>query len=90
MKKKYPDNIVYDEEMGYNSNVLPYGTNVGAPAIKMEDISTWKSISVNKVNKQLSSKFNELKEENLNLTLSLLLVIPIIYMMMVKVIYFYH
>ena len=29
----------------------------------MEDISTWKSISVNKVNKQLSSKFNELKEE---------------------------
>ena len=63
MKKKYPDNVVYDEEKGFNSNILPYGTNVGAPAIKMEDISTWKSISVNKVNKQLSSKFNELKEE---------------------------
>ena len=63
MKKKYPDNVVYDEEKGFNSNILPYGTNVGAPAIKMEDISTWKSISVNKVNKQFSAKFNELKEE---------------------------
>ena len=63
MKKKRPDSVVYDEENGYNSNILPYGTNVGAPAIKMEDISTWKSISVNKVNKQLSSKFNELKQE---------------------------
>ena len=63
MKKKRPDSVVYDEEKGYNSNILPYGTNVGAPAIKMEDISVWKGISVNKVNKQLSSKFNELKDE---------------------------
>ena len=63
MKKKWPDSVVYDEETGYNSNILPYGTNVGAPAIKMEDISVWKGISVNKVNKQLSSKFNELKDE---------------------------
>ena len=63
MKKKRPDSVVYDEEKGYNSNILPYGTNVGAPAIKMEDISVWKGISVNKVNKQLSSKFNELQDE---------------------------
>ena len=63
MKKKYPDNIVYDEEKGFNANILPYGTNVGAPAIKVEDIAVWKGISVNKVNKQFSAKFNELKEE---------------------------
>jgi hypothetical protein len=63
MKKKYPDNIVYDENEGFNANILPYGSNVGAPAIKVEDIAVWKGVSVNKVNKQFSAKFNELKEE---------------------------
>lgn len=63
MKKKYPDNIVYDEKEGFNANILPYGSNVGAPAIKVEDIAVWKGVSVNKVNKQFSTKFNELKEE---------------------------
>ena len=63
MKKKYPDNIVYDEKEGFNANILPYGSSVGAPAIKVEDIAVWKGISVNKVNKQLSAKFDELKEE---------------------------
>ena len=63
MKKKYPDNIVYDEKEGFNANILPYGSNVGAPAIKVEDIAIWKGVSVNKVNKQFSAKFNELKEE---------------------------
>ena len=63
MKKTYPDNIVYDEKEGFNANILPYGTNVGAPAIKVEDIAVWKGVSVNKVNKQFSAKFNELKEE---------------------------
>lgn len=63
MKKKYPDNIVYDENEGFNANILPYGSNVGAPTIKVEDIAVWKGVSVNKVNKQFSAKFNELKEE---------------------------
>lgn len=63
MKKKYPDNIVYDEKAGFNANILPYGTSAAAPAIKVEDIAIWKGISVNKVNKQLSAKFNELKKE---------------------------
>ena len=63
MKKKYPDNIVYDEKDGFNANILPYGSNVGAPSIKVENIAVWKGVSVNKVNKQFSAKFNELKEE---------------------------
>ena len=63
MKKKYPDNIVYDEKEGFNANILPYGSNVGAPSIKVENIAVWKGVSVNKVNKQFSAKFNELKEE---------------------------
>ena len=54
---KKPDNVA--ESPG----LLPYGTNVSAPAIKVEDITAWKSINVVKVNHQLQTKFNELKEE---------------------------
>ena len=54
---KKPDNVA--ETPG----LLPYGTNVSAPAIKVEDITAWKSINAIKVNHQLQTKFNELKEE---------------------------
>ena len=60
---KKPDNIVYSEKDGYNASLLPYTTNVGAPAIQTEDVDLWKQRGVNKVNKQLETKFNELKEE---------------------------
>ena len=60
---KNPDNIVYSEKDGYNASLLPYATNVGAPAIQTEDVDLWKQRGVNKVNKQLETKFNELKEE---------------------------
>ena len=63
MSKKKPDNIVYTEEDGYNASILPYGTNTSAPHISLEDISFWKGTGVNKVNKQFSAKFNQLKEE---------------------------
>lgn len=63
MNKKKPDNIVHNDKDGYNANILPYGTNTSAPAIKVEDISFWKGTGVNKVNKQFSAKFNQLKEE---------------------------
>ena len=54
---KKPDNVAD------NPGLLPYGSNVGAPAIRTEDIDGWKQRGVNKVNKQLSTKFDELKEE---------------------------
>jgi len=54
---KKPDNV--SETPG----LLPYGTNISAPAIKVEDITAWKSINAIKVNHQLQTKFNELKEE---------------------------
>ena len=38
MKSKIPDNVVYSDETGYNANALAYPTNVGAPAIKIDDI----------------------------------------------------
>lgn len=62
--KKYPDNVVWDEKsQKFISNILPYGSNVGAPAIIPEDIEGWKQTSVGKVNKQFKAKFEELKEE---------------------------
>ena len=62
-QEKKPDNIVHSEEEGYNANLLPYATSVGAPVLKTEDVDLWKQRGVNKVNKQIETKFNELKEE---------------------------
>lgn len=62
-ENKKPDYVVYSEEGGYNAHRLPYATSVGAPSIKPEDVDLWKQRGVNKVNKQLETKFNELKEE---------------------------
>jgi hypothetical protein len=60
---KKPDQIVHNEKEGYNASLLPYATNVGAPAIRPDNIDDWKLRGVNKVNKQIETKFNELKEE---------------------------
>jgi hypothetical protein len=67
MKSKKPDNIVFSEETGYNANLLPYSTNVGAPVIKMDDVVSWKSRGISNVNKEFENKFNELKIQYLNL-----------------------
>jgi hypothetical protein len=62
-KSKKPDLVVWDETRGYYASSLTYGTNVSAPAIKLEDVDTWKQRSANKVNQQLKSKYDELVEE---------------------------
>ena len=54
---KKPDNVAE------NPGLLPYGTNISAPAIKVEDTTAWKAINTIKVNHQLQKRFNELKEE---------------------------
>jgi hypothetical protein len=61
MEKEKPDNIVYSKEGGYNANILPYGTSVGAPVIKINDIVSWKNRGISNVNKEFENKFNELK-----------------------------
>ena len=63
MEKKKPDNVVYSEQKGYNSSLLPYATNVGAPVIKTDDIVAWKTRGIHNVNKEFENKFNELKAE---------------------------
>ena len=63
MEKQKPDNVVYSEEIGYNSNLLPYATNVGAPVIKADDVTAWKVRGIHNINKEFENKFNELKAE---------------------------
>ena len=61
MQDKKPDNVVYSTDEGFNANVLSYATNVGAPAIRIDDVVSWKSRGIENVNKELGNKFNELK-----------------------------
>jgi hypothetical protein len=61
MNTKKPDNVVFSETEGYNSNILPYATNVGAPVIKADDVVAWKSRGIHNVNKEFENKFNELR-----------------------------
>lgn len=63
MKDKKPDLVVWNEENGYYQKELTYGSNHGAPAIKLEDISGWKESQILSVNKQFNTKYEELKEE---------------------------
>ena len=61
---KYPDNVAWDEKnQKWVAGILPYASNVGAPAIRPDNVDDWKLRGVNKVNKQFETKFNELKEE---------------------------
>jgi len=62
-KKKISDLVAYDEERGYYSRELTYGSNIGAPAIQLEDVKGWKQNQANVANKQFKKKYKELKEE---------------------------
>lgn len=57
MSDKKPDNVVD------NPALLPYGSNVGAPAIHVTNIEHWKAPRVINVNQQFEDKFEELKKE---------------------------
>jgi hypothetical protein len=62
-KSKKPDQIVFnDDTQRYDAAIKPYATNVGAPAIIATDNSTWKNRNINKANKQIKTKYLELKE----------------------------
>ena len=68
MVEKKPDYIVWDEEkQKYHANILPYGTNVSAPSIKTENISGFKELQVNKLQKKFNTKYKELVDEYKNL-----------------------
>ena len=66
-KKKKPDLVAWDEERGYYSRELTYGSNNSAPAIKLEDVGGWKQTQAQRANKVFTKKYDEIKEEFVNL-----------------------
>jgi len=52
-----PDNV------SDNPGLLPYSSNVGAPAIQVSNIEHWKGPRVSDVNKQFQDRFEGLKNE---------------------------
>lgn len=67
MDKKVPDIIVWSEERGYYAKELSYGSDLGAPAIKQDDVIGWRNKEVTNVNNQFKAKYEELKQEIENL-----------------------
>lgn len=63
-QKKRPDNIVFDEDtQSYNAKTLTYGTNIGAPSIISNNLSTWKNSGIRSYNHVLKSKVEKIKEQ---------------------------
>jgi hypothetical protein len=52
-----PDNVAD------NPGLLPYGSNVGAPSIKVDNIESWKNSKVIKVNKEFNNRYVSLKKQ---------------------------
>ena len=61
-KEKKTDQVVFDQTtQKYSAAITPYATNLGAPAIIPEDITSWKNANIHKVNHQFKSQFDDLK-----------------------------
>jgi hypothetical protein len=64
IKKKIPDNVVFNEDtQKYDAFLKPYPTNLTAPVITTNDTIAWKNRSIQKVNQKLKATFLELKND---------------------------
>jgi hypothetical protein len=63
MKDKKPDLVVWDEERGYYARELTYGSNLGAPAIKIDNVDGWRLAKIKDVNSEFEARYNELIAE---------------------------
>jgi hypothetical protein len=59
-KKKKPDLVVWSEERGYYPRELTYGSNLGAPVIKIDNVDGWRLSKVKDVNSEFETRYNEL------------------------------
>lgn len=59
-KKKKPDLVVWSEERGYYPRELTYGSNLSAPAIKLENVAGWKASNIQNVNSEFQARYDEL------------------------------
>jgi len=58
--KKKPDLVVWDEDKGYYARSLTYGSNQGAPVIKIDDVTGWRQSNVNDLNSRFKAEYEEL------------------------------
>lgn len=59
---KRPDQVVFDEErQSYDAALKPYATDLGAPAIRLDDVGLWKNISTSKVSRHFRARFEEIR-----------------------------
>ena len=62
--KERPDNVVFDEDsQTYNANILPYGTNIGAPSISPTGLTSWKASGITNFNHTFKNKIETLKDD---------------------------
>lgn len=66
-KRGKPDIIVWDEERGYYAKNLPYGSDLGAPTISVDDVQGWRQKEVVTFNQAFEKKFDELKQQFISL-----------------------
>ena len=63
-QNKKPDLVVFNEEsQKYDAALKSYGTSASSPVIKPLSTAGWKNDGIQRVNKQLKSKFEEVKKE---------------------------
>ncbi|MDG1291972.1 MAG: DUF2452 domain-containing protein [Flavobacteriaceae bacterium] len=64
MKKKKPDQVVWDQEQeDYIARLLPYATQAIGPVIKIPNVDAFKQKGVEKVSKQLQTELEELQNK---------------------------
>jgi len=67
-KSRYPDHIVWDEETEkFNAFLLPYGSNISAPVIKIDNVDGFKNKGVSKIEKIFNSELEEWVQKYYNL-----------------------
>lgn len=64
MGEKKPDLVVWSEERGYYPRELTYGSNLGAPAIKIDNVAGWKLANIQDVNNEFQARYEELMSES--------------------------
>ena len=62
-EEKKPDLVVWSKERGYYASQLTYGSNLGAPAIKLEDVDGWKTSQAMSANKYFNERYEEIKNQ---------------------------
>ena len=62
-KEKKPDLVVWSEERGYYPRELTYGSNLGAPAIQVDNVDGWKLAKIKNVNSEFQARYDELMQQ---------------------------